>query len=321
MKKLIFRAGLLVLLLASILYVAGLAYVKTNTYQNIEINAEITKFHTIPDKIDVAFFGASHSQKAFCMAPEGSTFFNFALSSQTPQYDLALLQQYQDCIRPGALVVLTVSYISPYWTDTDEQFQSKQERYYHFLDARNIVDVDLTKYCAERFFPVLARDANEVAVAFLSKVPLDTSPLVKDQNQEYTDRDPEAERTRIVRDHLSSISPVFPEYNPVMWDAFHQMIQLCHEHDWTPVLVTPPFTDDYNQVFDDAFCGGFYDNFYDWMDELSRQTGAPYLDYSHAEAFRGRPDLFRDIDHLNLTGAELFDEQFFQDLHEQDIWS
>ena len=47
------------------------------------------------------------------------------------------------------------------------------------------------------------------------------------------------------------------------------------------------------------------------MNGLIEDYGVPWLDYSRDAAFSHRYDLFADIDHLNQTGAALFNEQLY----------
>lgn len=50
------------------------------------------------------------------------------------------------------------------------------------------------------------------------------------------------------------------------------------------------------------------------MNGLIEDYGVPWLDYSRDAAFSHRYDLFADIDHLNQTGAALFNEQLYADV-------
>ena len=48
------------------------------------------------------------------------------------------------------------------------------------------------------------------------------------------------EQERIRRNHLSSIQRSFPEVNATMWEAYHEMLELCRDKGWNAVLVVPP---------------------------------------------------------------------------------
>lgn len=310
MKKLLFKCVLLALLVGTILYGGGVAYKQTNAYRNLERTENTEKFRDMPEAIDIAVFGASHGAEDFKEPSEGAVMFNFALSSQTPRYDLAMLRQFQDRIRPGGLVIMTVSYTSAYYIDTEKQFQDKQPRYYRVLSAKNIVDVDSGKYWLGRLSPILTMEPQDLVSAFLIRPELIPTIDERAGHNQLSAEKIADEQARIKRDHWGAISPVYPEVNPVMWDAYHQMLDLCLEKGWNAVLVTPPYPAEYNACFPE----GFYESFLLRMEALSREYGIPYLDYSHAPEFAERYDLYKDIDHLNLEGATVFDRQFFADI-------
>lgn len=310
MKKLLFKCALLALLVGAVLYGGGAAYKRTNVYRNLERTEDTEKFRDMPESIDIAVFGASHGAADFKETPEGAVMFNFALSSQTPQYDLAVLRQFQDRVSPGGLVILTVSYLSPYWTDTEKQFQEKQPRYYRVLSPGNIVNVDRGRYWLERLSPLLTLEPKDLVSAFLVRPELIPTSDERSGHTQLSAEKLADEQNRIQRYHWPSISPVYPDVNPVMWAAFHDLLDLCQEKSWNAVLVTPPYLEDYSACFPE----GFYESFLLRMEALSREYGVPYLDYSHDPSFAMRYDLYKDIDHLNLEGAAVFDARFFADL-------
>lgn len=316
MKKLLFKCALLALLVGMILYGGGVAYRQTTAYRNLERTEETEKFHELPDQVDIAVVGSSHGRDAFQYPPEGTVLFNFSMSSQTPQYDLAMLRQFQDRIRPDGLVILTVSYTSPYCTDTEKQFQNKQPRYYRILSAKNIVDVDSGKYWLGRLSPVLTLEPQDLVSAFLVRPELIPTTDERAGHNQLSAEKIADEQTRIKQDHWSAISPVYPNINPVMWNAYHEMLDLCREKGWNVVLVTPPYPEEYNSCFPD----NFYESFLLRMEELSQEYGVQYLDYSHALEFAGCYDLYKNIDHLNLEGAAVFDRQFFADIQTLGLW-
>lgn len=131
MKRFLCRCAALFLVVAALLWVGGLAYKHTTTYKNLDRTEETEKYHAMPDGITFAVFGASHGRDAFQAADyPDETFFNFSMSSQTPLYDLMQLRQFRGHLTPGATVVVTVSYMSPFWTESEDSFSDKQERYY-----------------------------------------------------------------------------------------------------------------------------------------------------------------------------------------------
>lgn len=310
MKRFLTKCLLLLVLTAAILYAGGVAYTRTVSYRNLERQEETEKFAAVPEQIDVAVFGSSHGRNAF-MHPFGETgFFNFSMSSQTPQYDEKMLQQFGGRLQEDALVVLTVSYISPFWTDSEEAFLSKQPRYYRVLDAENIVDVNLSKYYLRKFSPLLTEDLTSIVSAFLTNPPLVQDPAQLADRQVQPEVLPE-DLARIRKDHIeNNIDLLFPEVNPVMWQSYRNILSLCQERGWNAVLVTPPYLSAYNNCFSEDF----YPVFYGYMEQLSEEFDVPYLDYSHYEDFAENYALFSDCDHLNLDGSAAFEALLLEDL-------
>jgi len=232
MKKLLFKCLLLLFMVGSLLYAAGGAYRQTNAYWNLAQEEGSAAYMQLPDSIFIAVFGPSHTREAFKYPPEESSFFNFAISAQTPQYDAALMRQFQKRIRPGALVVLTVCYISPYWVDEEEVFHDKQTRYYHILSPQNIVDVDLKTYFQLQMFPILSLEPDKLAAAFFQETPRSSTYDEKTGRNQLPVPDPGTEPAAQTM-HWSMIEPLYPEVNPVMWDAYHEMLDRCRERGWT----------------------------------------------------------------------------------------
>lgn len=101
-----------------------------------------------------------------------------------------------------------------------------------------------------------------------------------------------------------------PDGNPVMLDALREIAALCRENAWNAVFVTPPYPDVYTQCYTTENLGCFQD----LMTSLSAETGVPWLDYSRDADFSGQYSYFKNIDHLNLSGAKAFSQALQEDL-------
>ena len=308
MKKLCIWLLLITVLVATPIWLIGYAYRQTNTFKNLEQTEETSKFHDVPDRIDVAVFGSSHARDAFRIAPDGKTIFNFALSAQTPQYDLKMMKEYKDRFHSGTTVILTVNYLSPFWTDSQEAFDSKQPRYYRTLSPWNIIDVDLPQYLLGNFSPVLTQDLSTITKALFA----DEELLAPVDETHQTGADAMgSEKARIKRDHWSGIvEKNFPATNTVMMESYREMLRLCQENGWNAVLITTPYLAEYHECYPEAF----YAEFQSIVVALAKEFEVPYYDYSRDEAFFTRYDLFKNIDHLNLSGGELFAKHLFAEI-------
>jgi len=308
MKKLCVWIILILVLTAMPIWLLGYAYKQTNTYKNLETNEETSKFHELPKSIDVAIFGSSHGRDSFRFMPEGKTAFNFSLSSQTPLYDLMLMREYKNHFHSETIVVLTVSYLSPFWEETEDAFVSKQPRYYRILSASNIVDVDFPKYALGRFSPVLTQDLSKIMSAIFDDE-LIISPI--DETHQTSKQDMQSEKERIVRDHWQGIvEKSFPNPSQEMMKAYSEIFDLCKKNNWKVVMVTTPYLEEYHQCYPD----GFYERFNTVVTEMSKEYQVDYYDFSHCDQFGSKYELFKNIDHLNLAGSEMFGKIFFSEI-------
>ena len=313
MKKLILKCVLPLLFVGILLHLGGEAYKRTIAYQNLERKEQTEVFRDMPEQIDVAVFGASHGREDFKTAPEGSVMFNFALSSQTPEYDLRLMREYQDRIRPGALVVITASPLYPFYLQREEDFDKLQPRYYRILPPWDMVDPDWGYALRLRISPLLTEDYTKIANAFLHPEELVPTTDERRGGLRLQPEDLPAEKERIHKNHIAPDITSFPEESPAMADAYREMLALCREKGWRAVLATPPYTSEYLECFEE-YSPEFFRVLDGFLDALSEEYGAARLDYSRDAAFSNRYELFKDIDHLNLEGAALFNGRFFEDV-------
>lgn len=313
MKRFLRNCIVLLLAVAAILWLGGLGYKQTTAYQNLERNEETEHYRAMPEVITFAVFGASHGRDAFQEKDFPNVhFFNFSMSSQTPQYDLMQMRQFQKHIAAGATVVLTVSYMSPFWTESEADFASKQARYYRILSPENIVDCSKGRWVLERWSPLLTTDIGSVVEAFAHPQELraDTNTLYGQQT--LTQEVIESEQQRVKKDHLSVVEPAMPAGSSVMLAALREMAALCRENGWNAVFVTPPYPDAYTACYP----AEVLERFDALMTELSAEMRTPWLDYSRSETFAEAYSYFKNIDHLNLAGAEAFAKLLRQDLAE-----
>ena len=289
MKRLVVKVFALAAVLLGTIYVGSQIYARTSAYTLLKQFQGVSDFSSVPDEIDVAVFGASHAKAGFRSPPEGKVFFNFAMSSQSPQYDYMQMLEFQDRIKPGALIVIIVSYQCPFWPDHDDTFDSKQARYYKLLSPEHIIDYDPFKDLMYDHFCLLAENLATITKSFLDKEALQNDPVELDVSTIA------AQQIDVSSRHLTMIMDSFPEPSAGAMEAYDKMLQLCEEKDWNAVIVTVPFLDEYTDIFPDEI----YPVFYGLVDQLCEKYDVPYLDFSDCEQFKGRYDLYADIDHLD----------------------
>ncbi len=313
MKKLLFKCALLGLILGGLLYAGGEAYKETNTYRNLEREDGTEIFRDMPETVDIAVFGASHGREDFKFPPEGRTLFNFSMALQTPEYDLRLMREYQDRIRPGALVVLAVSPFFPFYTQPEEQFQEQQPRYYRILSPGNLIDPDLGLYLRGRLSPLLTEDFEDVLSAFFEDEPLEPTIDEESGRSQMTPESAQNRKPNVFSLQIAHVEACFPEANPALEEAYREMLALCQERGWRAVLAVPPYLKEYADCYTE-FSPDYFGVMRGLLEPLAREYGAAYLDYSRNPDFAGRYDYYRDMSHMNLEGAEAFSRRFYADL-------
>ena len=312
MRRFLRNCTALLLAVAALLWLGGAAYRQTTAYRNLERTEETEKYQDMPKEITFAAFGSSHGRNAFRAEDYGEGFFSFSMSSQTPQYDLMQLREFSKRIGSDATVVLTVSYFSPFCTDTEELFAAKQGRYYRILSPRNIVDCDEGRWLLERFSPVLTTESSTVLSAFLHP----PEPLNATDESELTAEKVKEEQKRIRKNHVQPNIAALPNGNPVMLDAYREIFSLCEKNGWNAVLVTPP----YPAVYTECFPSEMLDRFRAIVETLSEENGVPWLNYAQDGEFTENFAYFEDIDHLNSVGAHIFSLRVQEELAKLGLW-
>lgn len=96
-------------------------------------------------------------------------------------------------------------------------------------------------------------------------------------------------------------------------NSLYSMIDLCKTKNAIPILVTTPYLNEYRDtVIDNA--PGFLDDFYMMIDNVVKDTGVKYYDYSNDSRFCDNYELFLDVDHLNHEGAVKFVDILMNDI-------
>lgn len=263
------------------------------------------KFKDVPYGIQISNFGSSHGRDGFNYSDvDNAVCFNFALSSQTPSYDLRIMKHYISRLESGGVVFLPVSYFSFFGPDEVEQdnFLSKNKRYYSFLPKGLIKEYDPTTMFFERYFPALATNGTGLFGILLlpssEKSSWDSETNPTDAPSHALGR----YQSHVV-DRLDKAGNRIYNQNEI--SAFYEMIQLCKDNNIEPILITVPYLSEYQNTLQQND-PALFDNFHELVSEIQASTGVRYYDYSADERFSSRYDLFINTDHLNREGARQF---------------
>lgn len=266
------------------------------------------------NNVRLANVGSSHGAYDFVydsFSGRGVSCFNFGHTSQTYEYDLALLSEYGDHLDPGCVLFIPVSYFSfNNETANETEAQALSVKYYHYLSPKNMPGYDLFTDVVTSRLPILS--AGEELLKLLPKTSLtaqaaennDVPAMDEAAVAEFADRASQ----RFDRHFNNKAEYFLPERE----EQLYGIIDYCKKHGLTPVLITTPFSSYYNAPVPEDFL----DRFYGTVNRIASDTNVSYYDYSHDERFSENLTLFSDSDHLNPEGAAYFMEIISQEVAE-----
>ncbi len=309
-----FIKSLLFIIIGLTLFVSlNALYVHTESYQDMN---EVAKFQDVPDNIEICNLGNSHGTSAFIYAGTDAVCFNFAIGAQRYCYDKRILEYYEDHLSPGCIVFIPVSYFSFYVGEHSDQFESRNYSYYSFLPKDKIIGFTYADYVKYRLFPILTADYNIVAFKEYfekkSAEPADSSLAAAEGNEAAVQLSDE-QLAQIAEKRAEIVYDLIEEGRPYKADVINDLsdiISICEAQQFTPVLVTTPFTTQYNDCFSEAFITEFRQEVGDFADA----QGVWFLDYSHDEVFQNHLEYFDDADHLTTEGGLAFTRMILDDL-------
>ena len=288
-------------------------YMEKNAFPNYY---DETKFFNVPYKIQISNLGSSHGVYGFDYRnhTKDYTTFNFALTSQSLSYDYLILKQYEDHLADNGIMFIVISNFSfGYDEESDPDFKSKNLRYYRFLKPEYIKQFDWKQYYFEPFFigtkEVLTLIKQKIITAFKTD---------KNQNDDlyemggidfdYKKNAEEAYKRHLHVDKKGKLIIIQKEI-----DALYGIINICKNHNITPVLVTTPYRIEYNSKYNDEF----YKQLHDVISSICKKAGVEYHDYRNNPRFETSYKFNRNADHLTPLGAVVFTDTLFKEFIEQ----
>ena len=260
-------------------------------------------------EVHIGNLGSSHGAYDFVyddIMARGYVCFNFANTSQSYNYDYAILKQFGQYMVDGSVLFIPVSYFS---FNNEVVNRSEAEamsvRYYHFLSPENIPDYDPYVDIITNRLPILSA-GEDILKLFPNLSPVLTAHAANEgiDVEEFARRAGE----RYVR-HFDKKEEYFM---PERIEELREIIAYCQEHKITPVLITTPFS----KYYTDLVSQEFLQEFRSTVDNIASDTGVVYYDYSFDERFRENLQYFSDSDHLNPEGAAYFMSILWNELPE-----
>ena len=280
-------------------------------------NDNVQKFDKVPYDIQYCNFGSSHGLNDYCYDELDNEFitFNFALPSQSLLYDYKILEYYKDHISKDAIVFINISYFSFYGIDETmmDNFESKNKRYYKFLPRESILNFDWKTYIYEVKFPSLcAYDKLFLGLLFGEEKQEDEWETQTAYDIDMDAYSKAAYERHIIKNRVDENGNRIINSENV--EALYKMIEICRDIGATPILITTPYLTEYTDRVKEN--SGFYDDFYDKIDQIVSNTGVEYYNYAFDKRFSNNYALFMNADHLNKTGALRFVDILMQEVVE-----
>lgn len=282
-----------------------LLFILNNRYKKVMENpyADAQKFQymdSVYTDIQICNIGSSHGEYAFyyeeLSKQLGYECFNFAMSSQTYDYDAAILSMYREHFADDCLMFIPVSCFSFNNEVTNEAEQDfLSAKYYTFLSPKYIPDYDPYVDIVTHRLPVLSAGAD--IVKLLPSLSLQAFAAEKSPSLSVAEFQSNA-ADRYHR-HMENKEEYFMQERI---DNLYHILDFCKENGITPVLITPPYTDYYSTLFP----AEFKEDFRRTIEEITQNTGVSYYNYSEDTRFTGKSEYFADADHLNPEGAAYF---------------
>lgn len=259
------------------------------------------KFQIVPDEIEICNFGSSHGLYGFDYTDfqDQYTTFNFSLTFQSLSYDYRILQQYEDKLADGGVMFIPISYFSFAMNEeAEDTFESKNDRYYSFLEPEYIKQYSFDQDIKNKFF-ALYFETPSVVVKNLAQASKKGQDFYGTKDGDSFDFGADAKN---VRDRLELFDDNGLIVRNEEYDALIGIIDIAKKHNIRPVLITTPYRDEYNQQFDEEF----YSQFYAIIKQVCSDKNVEYYDYSHDERFTYSNEYNRNADHLSEAGARKF---------------
>ncbi len=289
-------------------------YMVNKPYKKIDAQKylDIAKFDMLGREyweIHIANLGSSHGAYDFVyddIMAKGFTCFNFGNTSQSYNYDYAILKEFGQYMENSSVLFIPVSYFSfnNEVTNAEEQ-EAMSLRYYHFLSPENIPDYNPYVDIITNKLPILSAgkdilklfpNINPTLIAYAADDGINVEEFAQRAQERYSR-------------HFDNKDEYFL---PERIEELYAIIEYCHEHQITPVLITTPFS----KYYTDLVSKDFLDKFKKTVTTIAADTQTNYYDYSNDSRFRENLEYFSDSDHLNATGAAYFMNILWNEIEE-----
>ena len=304
-KKLL-RSGIFILILIVVLFSLNYRYMKSEAYFGVVEGVKPYEQGQIPEKLQIVNLGSSHSLFGIDLSlfPEYRSF-SFAFTSQMLLIDSCLLTKYQNHLDEDCVVIIPVSYFS-YYMKADRNITAQIPRYARILSINEFTAISWRDYIIGKYFPVCFLSKEIWKIFTYNNANSDSIYVTNDKAAVPDSLEEEGKRSS---DYYKSIAGN-QEVDELQAASLINILKLCRQNNWKPVLVTTPLTRYHNKWYSSEFLDTFREQTFDLIRDFPE---AVYWDYSDDDRFYDHYEYFMDSQHLNKSGQELFTSILIED--------
>ncbi len=257
------------------------------------------------EKADFINLGSSHGQED--LKYSNNEGINLAFPNQTFYFDYRLLKKYYNHLDENGIVIIPISLFSFY--AGNKMLEETNGNYFGLLkpsENYNTKPSDVMFSGTQKFF----------TTKFYTNIIKESQSHESSSNQPINIEDWQLESVKTAKTQLGEIGKFSRDPEDLSMESFIEILSFAKEKQLKVVLITTPKTELYiyniNRINPNAYEERIYTHISNCEQIIGRDI--PFLDYSHDDLFINNYDYFRDDDHLNEKGAELFTAILLQDL-------
>jgi hypothetical protein len=294
--------GRLFIKLTIIIIVVLLLFMPVNKFvkdsHDYNINHSILAFKEQPYPVDIINLGASHSMYGYYFKPTGLSHLDLALPAQTIQYDFKLLREYGKYLKPGGVVIVSISQI------TFANSEAKHiGNYYKILDRTEIEPFRLIDYYSYLYLPGTNSESfNSALSGRLKHFKWNSHQPWANNGKNYSGRKYE----KVEAEYREAVENNNIERNV---KQLREIVDYCSEKGYRVILTMEPVHQSYQEYFNEEVMNRLV---FQYLKALTLDV--PFLNYMSDQRFVDNKDYFIDPDHLNREGRKKFSWIVYKDL-------
>lgn len=289
-------------------------YKRTNHYKNSQLISP-TFLKGVPYNIQFANFGSTYSQYAFGTYKNlGIDFaYNFALPCESSEADYEKIKALSSHLAPNCIVAITIAPCNTLynWGDLNEGI-----KHYGLIPKKKKKDWNIVSFI-QYYFPIFPFNIKKVArILYDSKSFTDIYDYYPSHAYDISEIQEKANcmvKNWINLFGLKNLSESILNINILNKvdenvSILRKMIDYCFAHKYQPVIVVPPFANELNHYFSDAFI----DSTLGPVFEMAKLKGVKIYNFRTDEEFQDNHNLYADgYFCLNRNGSEKFLNSLF----------